>query len=199
MSDPAKPPHAAMFEPYFIAIGKVANAYSQLEFSMNDAIWELANVERAAGVCMTAQMIGPGPRNRCLLALLKFRKAPQKIIEEFNKIGNKIEGLAARRNRFVHDPFVLEQETGQIARMEATADKHVSYGFMGTDVAKLTELAIEIDYAANEFDQLYLRACAELPAWPRTQFKRSWGIAVSRTDQRTSEKVPPHQPAPSRE
>jgi hypothetical protein len=113
------------FDPYFTAIGRVANAYSQLEFKMNDAIWELANVARSAGVCMTAQMIGPAPRNRCLLALLKFRNASQNLISEFNKIGNKIEGVAARRNRYVHDPFVLKPDTGEILRMESTADKSI--------------------------------------------------------------------------
>ena len=114
MSNPENRPYAANFDPYFTAIGKVANAYSQLEFSMNDAIWELANVARSAGVCMTAQMIGPGPRNRCLLALLKFRESPKALIEDFNAVARKIEGIAARRNRYVHDPFAVNSDTGEI-------------------------------------------------------------------------------------
>ena len=80
------------FGPYFTAIGKVANAYSQLEWSVNDAIWELANISRSAGVCMTAQMIGPGPRSRCLLALLKFRQAPQTLLDEFNVVKGRTGG-----------------------------------------------------------------------------------------------------------
>jgi hypothetical protein len=184
MADSTEHPYSPKFDPYFTAIGRVANAYSQLEFKMNDAIWELANVARSAGVCMTAQMIGPGPRNRCLLALLKFRNASDALIREFNKIGEKIEGVARRRNRYVHDPFVLNPDTGEILRMESTADKSIRYGFMNADIADLKQLATDIDTVADEFDQLYLRAVAELPAWPRTQFERSEGIQVRRTNAR---------------
>jgi len=181
MADSTEHPYSSKFDPYFTAIGRVANAYSQLEFKMNDAIWELANVARSAGVCMTAQMIGPAPRNRCLLALLKFRKASEALITEFNKIGTKIEGVAARRNRYVHDPFVLKPDTGQIVRMESTANKIIRYGFMNAEVDDLKRLATDIDTLADEFDELYLRAVDELPAWPRTQFEQSTGIQVRRT------------------
>jgi hypothetical protein len=181
MADSTEHPYSSKFDPYFTAIGRVANAYSQLEFKMNDAIWELANVARMAGVCMTAQMIGPGPRNRCLVALLKFRNASDALIKEFNKIGDKIEGVAARRNRYVHDPFVLLPDTGEIRRMESTANKSISYGFKDADINDLKQLATDIDTVADEFDQLYLRAVDDLPPWDRTQFAKSEGIQVRRT------------------
>jgi hypothetical protein len=195
MNEAEKQAILANFEPYFTAIGKLANAYSQLEFSVNDAIWELANVARSAGVCMTAQMIGPGPRNRCLLALLKFRNAPQALIDEFNLVGKAIEKVAARRNRYVHDPISFNPGTGEIQRMEATADKHIRYGFMVAEIGALAKLADDIDNVADAFDKLYLRAVAELPAWPRTQFGQSEGILIHRTDQKTgaTEPIPPPQ------
>lgn len=180
MADSPEHPYSPKFDPYFTAIGRVANAYSQLEFKMNDAIWELANVARMAGVCMTAQMIGPAPRNRCLLALLEFRNASNALITEFNKVGRKIEGLAARRNRYVHDPFVLNQDTGKIERMESTADKSIRHDFMDAEIDELNQLATDIETVDDEFDQLYLRAVAELPEWPRTQFEQSTGIHVRR-------------------
>jgi hypothetical protein len=184
MADSTERPYSSKFDPYLTAIGRVANAYSQLEFKMNDAIWELANVARLAGVCMTAQMIGPAPRNRCLLALLEFRNASNALITEFNKIGKKIEGVAARRNRYVHDPFVLKEDTGEIVRMESTADKSIRHGFMNAEIEELNQLATDIEKVDAEFDQLYLRAVDELPAWPRTQFEESTGIQVRRTKTR---------------
>jgi hypothetical protein len=184
MADSTEHPYSSKFDPYFTAVGRVANAYAQLEFKMNDAIWELANVARMAGVCMTAQMIGPSPRNRCLLALLEFRNASNALITEFNKIGRKIEGVAARRNRYVHDPFVLNEDTGEIQRMESTADKSIRHGFMNAEINDLNQLATDIETVDHEFDQLYLRAVAELPAWPRTQFEESTGIRVGRAKTR---------------
>ncbi len=168
------------------------NAYSQLEFSMNDAIAELANVERRAGVCMTAQMIGPGLRIRCLLALLELRKAPQVTLDEFNRIGSKIEGLARQRNRFVHDPIVLDRESGKIARMQATADRKMAYGFVETEIKDLLDLCIKLDRADHEFNLLYLQARDALPQWPRTQFAGSEGIEVHRYRNGGPSDLPPN-------
>jgi len=184
------------FTPYFTAVGKVANAYSQLEFSVNDAIWDLANVSRSAGVCMTAQMIGPAPRSRCLLALLKFRGASQTLLDEFNVISKKMEKVAAKRNRYVHDPVVMESDTGKLARMEATADKHIRYGFMAEEVSDLINLTMEIDEVSHEFDRLYVRALRELPAWPRRQCELSEGIQYLRRDQEIVE-IKQDRPPPS--
>jgi hypothetical protein len=166
--------------PYLTALGLVSTTYAELEFSINDAIWELANITRSAGVCMTAQMIGPAPRNRCLLALLKFRGASEQLLSEFNKLGKNIESVAARRNRYVHDPMTIDHATGKVDRMEATADKHIRYGFMPTEVQHLEQLAHDIDIVTDAFADLYLRALDELPTWPRTQFSQSEGIRVHR-------------------
>jgi hypothetical protein len=77
--------------PYLAELGRVAAVWSQLDWDINDFIWELANVSRAAGTAFTAQMIGPGPRFRCLISLLHLRKAPKEIIDDFNSISSKIE------------------------------------------------------------------------------------------------------------
>ena len=199
MNDAEQDAIDAKFEPYFTAIGKAANTYSHLEFSMNDAIWELANVARSAGVRMTAQMIGPGPRNRCLLALLKFRGASQSLIDDFNKIGRDIEKLGARSNRYIHDPMALDRQKGQIRRLEATADKHVRYDFIDTEVEELTKLIEDINEVDDAFDDLYLRAVAELPPWPRTQFSQSDGIRLRRTSRKTDATGPTPPPQSSGE
>ena len=44
------------FDPYVIAVGRIANIWAQLEFNINQAIWELCNVETGAGACVTSQI-----------------------------------------------------------------------------------------------------------------------------------------------
>jgi hypothetical protein len=63
---------------------------------MNDAIWELANVSRSAGVCMTGQMIGPGPRIRCLSAPLKLGGALDERMVDFNRVFKRINGVGGQ-------------------------------------------------------------------------------------------------------
>jgi hypothetical protein len=79
------------FTPYFTAIGRLAIIWAEFEFSINEAIWELANVERFAGTCMTSQMIGPGPRFRCFVSLLRLRNCPAELINKINSLSNVAE------------------------------------------------------------------------------------------------------------
>ena len=67
------------FEPFMTALGFVASTWAEYEATVNFRIWELANVEKMAGACITSQMIGPGPRFRCLLALLELSQGPKGV------------------------------------------------------------------------------------------------------------------------
>jgi hypothetical protein len=191
--------HDSRLDPYHTAIGRLANAYAELEYSMNDAIWELSNVERKIGASITAQMIGPGPRTRCLLSLLKLRDAPATIVEAFNKITKDIEGLAGQRNRYVHDPLVIDRDADQVKRVEITANRILRFEFINEEVEKINQLASEIMVATGRFADLYARAVDESPPWPRTQFSQSPGIRVRRTSQNTDGLGHPHQQPSSQE
>src|SRR3954467_10829696 len=73
VSDP--PPYDESFNEHMIALGRVAAMWADFEFLINESIWELANVERQVGACITAQLIGPAPRFRTLIALAHLRDA----------------------------------------------------------------------------------------------------------------------------
>jgi hypothetical protein len=178
-------------DPYYMAIGHIGVAWADFEFALNDAIWELANVDRAAGTCMTAQLIGPAPRFRCLIALLKARRTPQALLDLFNTMSRDAGSLAAKRNRYLHDPIALQPETGVVYRIEATAEKSLRLGGIPVDLAKLSELIGDIDKIIAEFDNLMRRVLAETPAWPREQYSRSEGIQRHRTVPKTSPTPPP--------
>lgn len=49
------------FDPYMLRVGRVAVVWAALEFAINQAIWQLANVEAGAGACITSQIIITGP------------------------------------------------------------------------------------------------------------------------------------------
>jgi hypothetical protein len=171
----------ARFDPFMRALGHVANGWSEYEHLINNFIWELANVEKIAGACITSQMIGPGPRFRCLLALLKFRNAPQGLIDGFNSHHTDAEKISRQRNRYMHDPILLDHETGQVKRMEITADKHVKQHFSDIEVKELSNFLKKIGALQGAFATLYERAQVELPPWPRTQYEQSEGIRPRRT------------------
>ncbi len=118
-------------DPYYLAVGRLALEWAEFEFNVNDAIWELANIERKVGTCLTSQFIGPGPRFRCLVALLNLRGTPSEIVKKINALSTEAESLARQRNRYAHDPIVWNRKDGSIHRMETTADRAVKQSAFG--------------------------------------------------------------------
>jgi hypothetical protein len=62
-----------VFDPYCLMVGRISTLWAGFENDLDQLIAELANVEAAAGACLTAQMIGPGARFRAIIALIRFR------------------------------------------------------------------------------------------------------------------------------
>jgi hypothetical protein len=167
-------------DPFFQAIGRLAVAWSTFESNINDAIWELANVEKEAGTCLTSQLIGPGPRFRCLVALLRLRETPSDIIKRINVLSADADAAGRQRNRYLHDPVAWRRSDGTIHRLEMTADKQVKHEFIPVEVKEIDELRRKIDHLGTRFNFLYAHVQAKTPTWPRTQFEQSKGIYVER-------------------
>lgn len=174
------------FQPFLTALGRVATGWAEYEHLVNTMIWDLSNIERFAGSCLTSQLIGSGPRFRCLLSLLKIRGAQQEIIGAFNSHSSEAEKIGRQRNRALHDPLLLNYEKGTIARMEITADRNLKHQIVDAEVSELLKLDEKISVLTKDFDSLYDRALVELPSWTRTQFEQSPGIARHRTNQKNS-------------
>jgi len=162
----------ARFDPYLIQVGRIATMWGDLEFAVNQSIWELANVEPSVGACLTAQLVTIGSRMRALLALLHFRDAEDELLKEFSRLDNKIEGLGRQRNRWVHDPVALGRG-GELRRIHVTADKRLDYAVKDADLVEMHELHVKIREASLEFRALYKKARDALPPWPRTQFEQA--------------------------
>jgi hypothetical protein len=131
--------HFKIFEPFLTALGHMTTAWAEYEASINVQIWELANVEKMAGACMTSQPIGPGLRFRCLLALLELRKTPEALLGEFNSHQTRAEKLGRQRNRYLHDPFL--QRYGTIWRMEMAADRPLKMALIETGAQRTARSA----------------------------------------------------------
>jgi hypothetical protein len=184
--------YSTEFDSYFFALGDMAVRWSLFEFGINDAIWELANVSRMAGTCMTSQLIGPGPRFRCLVALLHLRETPQELIDEINSISGQADKLGRRRNRYLHDPMVHHRVDKTVYRIETTADRTLKHEIVPIEIDELDKLTEAIDQLRSSFLQVIGRIVDETPPWPRTEYEQSEGI---RRD-RPAPKTPPSEPQP---
>jgi hypothetical protein len=180
----------AEFQPYLMALGAMAARWALFEFAINDAIWELANVGRKAGTCITSQLIGPGPRFRCLVALLNLRGTPDDLAKQMNSISGEAEKFGRQRNRYLHDPLVRHRVKNTIHRIETTADRKLRHDFMPVEITDIATLADNIDTLRNDFIELMDSVVEKTPAWPRTEYEQSEGIRP----RHSRSKTPPSEP-----
>ena len=95
------------------------NLWAMLEYYINNSIWALADIEPAIGACMTSQMYTMNARLSALLALLKFRRADQKIIDKVNKFTANVRDAQEARNRVAHDVWLLDRNNpGTMGKLE---------------------------------------------------------------------------------
>ena len=164
------------FEDHYKSIGSVAAIWAVFELRINYAIWELSNLDKQVGACITAQILSPVARMRALISLIHFRGGNEDLLKVLNKFSAKVDGLARRRNRVVHDPWSVNEENDEVRRLEITADRKLVFGFKAEDAAVVDLIYDDIDAALREFAALWRRVLVELPPWPKILFEQSQGI-----------------------
>ncbi|HUK61600.1 MAG TPA: hypothetical protein VLV50_20370 [Stellaceae bacterium] len=158
-------------------IGRVAVMWSSLEFSVAMCIWELAQVSYAPGACMTAQIVSFEGRLRALLALLKFRKAPQRLIDEVNAFAEAGRAPLSKRNRIVHDMWIWDSGgNGRIARVEVDAPKKLHFEIKETTLQALKADADIIFAYGQKFKPLKAEIFAALPSLPEIPIEERYPI-----------------------
>lgn len=156
-------------------IGKVADAWSQLEFQIDVAIWHLAATEQQLSACITSQFMSIHPRLKALTALVTVRGGSEQSISDIQSFSGRVSGLAEKRNRCVHDPRYRDRTTGGITRLEITAKPKVQFGFLPEPKSELQEFIDRIYEKMEEFGHLRTRILNEIDALPpesRPQFLR---------------------------
>jgi hypothetical protein len=160
----------------FALIGEVANEWAMLEFDVNETIWELANVEQQAGACITSCIGSMNQRTRALSALVGMRGGKKELLGEITKFINKIDGISRQRNRVVHDPWYIRNDTNEPHQLQITVDKTLEFDFIAVPTIDVEDLIKKMKTHIDMFHQLKSKIFAELPPFDRTHFQQSHGI-----------------------
>ena len=174
------------FQAHMRVLGDICAVWADLEYRVNQAIWELSNIEMSAGACITAQIGQPAGRFKALIALVHLRGGEPQLLTALNQYSRKVEGLGRQRNRFVHDVWSAKKD-GTVQRLNVTADRELQFGHVTTPKGDLEKLRQQIFAALQEFTPLHERILDELPPWPRTQFEQSDGIRMVPLDQSSAD------------
>lgn len=177
MAQPSEPVVTAEFEPFVRALGVLSLSWSQVEYHLNDFIWFLTNLNRQFGACITAQLIGPGPRIRSIVALMKLRGVSDDLIKEFNSLSADIESAGRQRNRWAHDQLLWHHVQKKMARFEITADRIPKFIAQPTEPADIHAVTLLCEDINRRIENFVRRVVERAPAWPRTEYDQSLDIS----------------------
>lgn len=138
---------------HYAAIGLVAARWSYFEATVDGWISAFLRRPPEVTVCLTGQMIGPGPRLNAFIALARFLDAREKWNQVLEEFATDATGLAEQRHRAVHDVWDLSQPT-EPRRREATARKRLRYLSVHAPTNELIKLAAQIDELTWRFDDI---------------------------------------------
>jgi hypothetical protein len=142
-------------EKHYTAIGRVAVAWSALEAQISSAIWGAGTLPSDFGACVTSQIYTVDGKMNALIAILKTRGGFDKTIDALNSFHERrLRPLSRRRNRIIHDPWVLDIPRSVAHRMQITAEKRLVFGYVSDSTENVNTLADDIITAIERFAEI---------------------------------------------
>jgi hypothetical protein len=131
---------------HFIAqwIGVIASSWAMFEFTIDMAIWRLADLHPHKGSCITSQLANVSRRLNAWASLVDQFKPNARQKKEINKFIELSNALSRKRNRIIHDPWFHKgsDQIGETVRVEVTAERVFKWYYVQTDHRDLFDLAI---------------------------------------------------------
>src|SRR5258708_12180963 len=101
-------------------IGRIEDAWEQLEFQIDRGIWTLIGAPQQYVACVTSQMLSVHPRMKAFIALVEVQGAKAKTIKPLQKIYGEMGALSETRNPAVHYPRLIDGDSKRAYRLEVT-------------------------------------------------------------------------------
>jgi hypothetical protein len=135
-------------DPHYAVIGLVASTWALLEALIDGCIATLASCGEQEMACVTAQLIGPAKRMDALLALFVYRGGSKDLRKKIKNFQGRLQQLGEDRNRIVHDPIFVNDDTGKAHKSLSTAKGELKYDFAPIDIESMMRTALNIKEAS---------------------------------------------------
>jgi hypothetical protein len=142
--------------PVYPLIGQISARWAHLEQALDFCIGTLADIQDPITSCITAQMMGHVPRCLTIKALAHWRGLPE-IVKDTDILQNSLHDVSERRNRAIHDIFLVQESDGRLAKSHRMSKKELEHGLKDFDESDLRETISRIDVKINECHLLLLK------------------------------------------
>lgn len=153
-------------DPHYAAMGKVADAWADLEFEIDQVIWQFLQTHQSLGACVTAQMVSIHPRMNALRSLARLWEVSEEAIAELGRFYGKAGALADKRNRSIHDKRLIQWNTKEVVRLEVSAKNKLKFEPIPETIESLMKFAADIAELHLWFIRIKESIFAELRAFP---------------------------------
>jgi hypothetical protein len=145
-------------EKHFAMIGKVAAAWSLLEYALDRAINHLSASDDERGYCVTSQILSASNKMKALISLIELRPIDKNTLAQLHKIQQEIYRLIDQRNRYIHDVWIKDKETGQHFRHQlVTKEGQLLLDNIPVDYTAAEKLVKAITKLRLDFIYLWMR------------------------------------------
>lgn len=116
--------------PAYGLIGLIASECARIEHFLDATIFQFVGLQSQArmGTCITGQMFGMFPRYQALHQLALETGAPAKIRTEISTLEQASNDVAKRRNRVIHDAWMEETDSKELAQFRTKNKKETAFG-----------------------------------------------------------------------
>jgi hypothetical protein len=146
--------------PIYSLVGQVASDWAYLEHTLDLIVWQLAGIDQRKGACITAQVMGHGPRCDTIIALGSIAGLSSHILKRVDALKGRLFATATSRNRIIHDPWIKISETG----LAGTSERPGQYKSMARKILKFGADPSQIDDIEKTIAAIrgHRRECSEL-------------------------------------
>jgi hypothetical protein len=157
----SQPPHLsddmALPEVHYAAMGRVVDAWADLEFEIDQFIWHLLQTPQALAACVTSQIISIYPRMQALISLAGLYIIDKNLIKELNSFSGEVSILAEKRNRLIHDKRFVQIETNSVMRFQITAKKTLDFQPKEEQVTDLNNFVTTVKNTKSQFVKIRVK------------------------------------------
>jgi len=136
-------------------VGHIASEWAHLEHILDEIIWNLSKIDQKKGACVTAQLMGTGPRCRAIVSLCTISGIDDEMIAKVRSFMGSCERASEHRHRIVHDPWYVDTGTQKPAQFKSMPFRGIKtsgpqYGITEADAAQIDKTLNDVRELVSE-------------------------------------------------
>lgn len=139
---------------HYAALGALVAVWSLIEAAVDIETHSLAQLNAETGYCLTAQITGIARKLDAYVSLANLVEIQTELAKALRKFADNSVALAEKRNRYIHDVWVLSNYPETPKRWEATARRKLRHLQIETPTATLWEFGDQLIKHLSRFYEL---------------------------------------------